>query len=153
MTTEQPATRVSKRDKIIYWTTTGIICAVMVFSIISFTFHDRFPFPNGKEGAFEHLGLPDYFKFELTVAKTLGLLAILIPGVPRKLKELAYFGFAITLVSASIAHYSVGDARLSILYIIDPLAFFGVLAVSYTWFNKVFPDPRDARRASRLPYP
>jgi putative flippase GtrA len=138
MTTEQPATRVSKRDTLIYWTTTGIICAVMVFSIISFTFNDRFPFPDGKEGAFTHLGLPNYLKFELTVAKVLGVLALLIPSVPRKLKEFAYVGFSITLVSATIAHYSVGDARLSILYIIDPLIFFGVLVVSYTYFNKLF---------------
>jgi len=48
----------SNRDRLIYWTSTGIVCAVMVFSILSFTFYDRFPFPNGQEGAFAHLGLP-----------------------------------------------------------------------------------------------
>ena len=45
----------ARRDRIVYWTTTGIVCAVMVFSIINFTFIDRFPF---SEGAFVHLGLP-----------------------------------------------------------------------------------------------
>jgi len=58
----------SRRDRIVYWATTGIVCAVMVFSIINFTFIDRFPFP---EGAFVHLGLPKYFRAELTVAKAL----------------------------------------------------------------------------------
>jgi hypothetical protein len=122
-----------KRNRIIYWTTTGIVSAVMVYSIINFTLFDHFPFP---EGGFVHLGLPDYFKVELTIAKILGVLALLIPGVPAKIKEFAYFGFAITLISASIAHLSSGDARISVLFIIDPLIFFGLLAVSYFYFNK-----------------
>jgi hypothetical protein len=126
-----------KKDKIIYWTTTGIVGAVMVFSIITFVFNDHFPFPNGPEGAFVHLGLPNYFKIELTTAKIFGVLALLIPATPRKLKEFAYFGFAITLLSAGIAHFSVGDARLSVLFIIDPFIFFGILVVSYRYFNKL----------------
>ena len=77
-------------DRAIYWTTTGIVCFVMVFSIVNFTFVDHFPYP---EGAFVHLGLPNYFKMELTVAKALGVLALLLPRIPRKLKEFAYFGF------------------------------------------------------------
>jgi hypothetical protein len=31
------------------------------------------------------------------------------PSVPRKVKEFAYFGFAVTLISASVAHFSSGD--------------------------------------------
>ena len=54
------------------------------------------------EGAFV-LGFPVYFKIELTLAKILGVLALVIPAVPFKVKEFAYLGFAITLVSASIA--------------------------------------------------
>jgi putative flippase GtrA len=127
----------TKRDRTIYWTTTGIVCAVMVFSIINFVFNDHFPFPDGKEGAFVHLGLPNYFKIELTVAKTLGVLALLIPTIPAKIKEFAYFGFGITLLSAGVAHFARGDAELSILFVIDPLIFFGILVVSYWYFNKM----------------
>ncbi|TMA92164.1 MAG: DoxX family protein [Deltaproteobacteria bacterium] len=123
-----------QRDRIVYWITTGIVCAVMVYSILNFTLFDRFPFP---EGGFVHLGLPDYFKAELTVAKILGVSALLIPSVPAKIKEFAYFGFAITLISASIAHFSSGDARISVLFIIDPLIFLVLLAVSYFYFNKM----------------
>ena len=126
----------TRTDKIVYWISTGIVCAVMIFSIINFIFNDHFPFPNGKEGAFAHLGLPRYFKIELTVAKILGVLALSIPNVPRKIKEFAYFGFAITLVSASIAHFSRGDARLSVLFVIDPLIFLVILIVSYSYFQK-----------------
>jgi hypothetical protein len=130
----------TKRDTIIYWSATGIVCSVMVFSIINFVFNDHFPFPNGKEGAFVHLGLPNYFKIELTIAKTLGVLALLIPSVPTKIKEFAYFGFGITLLSASIAHFARGDGELSILFVIDPLIFFGILAVSYGYFHKLQRD-------------
>jgi hypothetical protein len=124
----------TRRDRIVYWTTTAIECAVMVFSIVNFTFIDRFPFP---EGAFVHLGLPNYFRAEITVAKALGVLALLVPGVPTKIKEFAYFGFGITLISASIAHFATGDARISVLFIIDPLIFLGLLIVSYFYFNKL----------------
>jgi len=37
------------------------------------------------------------------------MLALLVPLVPARLKEWAYAGFAINLVSALIAHFSVGD--------------------------------------------
>src|SRR5215470_13542436 len=93
-------TKSPRRDRIIYWTTTGIVAAVMVFSIINFTLLQGFPFP---EGGFVHLHLPNYFRIELTTAKILGLGALLIPGVPPKIKEFAYFGFGLTLISASIA--------------------------------------------------
>jgi hypothetical protein len=126
----------SQRDTIIYRTTTGLVLAVMVFSIINFVFNDHFPFPNGPEGAFVHLGLPTYFKVELTIAKILGVLALVIPNVPVKIKEFAYFGFGLTLISAAIAHFSRGDARLSVLFVLDPLVFFGLLIVSYFYFEK-----------------
>jgi hypothetical protein len=124
----------AKKDRIIYWTTTSIVLAVMVFSIINFTFLQGVPFP---EGGFVHLHLPDYFRIELTAAKILGVLALLVPGVPARIKEFAYFGFGITLLSASIAHFSVGDASRSILFVLDPLIFLGQLTVSYVYFNKL----------------
>ena len=125
------------RERALYRTSTGLVLAVMLFSIVNFVFNDRFPFPNGPEGAFEHLGFPPYFKVELTVAKILGVLALLIPAVPFKVKEFAYAGFAITLASAAIAHFGRGDARnLSVLYVVDPLVFLCLLAVSYFYFEK-----------------
>jgi hypothetical protein len=120
-----------KKAKIIYWTTTGIVCSAMVFSAINFNLHN----PLGPmKGGFTHLGLPNYFKIELTVAKILGALALALPRIPSKIREFAYFGFAITLISASIAHFSVGDA---IPFIIDPLIFLSILIVSYSYANKV----------------
>jgi DoxX-like family len=120
--------RTITRDAIIYWLTTGAVCAVMAFSAVNFNLRE----PLGPmKGAFTHLGYPGYFRIELTVAKALGVLALLVPGVPRKAKEFAYFGFAVTLLSASIAHFSVGDP---LLFVIDPLLFLMALITSYTLF-------------------
>src|SRR2546426_6306247 len=58
--------------------------------------------------AFCRLGFPAYFRVELSWAKLLGVVLLLAP-VPARLKEWAYAGFAITLASALIAHFSVGD--------------------------------------------
>ena len=113
---------------IVYWLATAAVCGVMAFSAVNFNLKEPL---GAMKGAFEHLGYPSYFRIELTVAKALGVLALLIPGVPRKAKEFAYFGFGITLISASIAHFSVGDPAI---FVIDPLLFFSPLLVSYTLF-------------------
>ena len=97
-----------------------------------------------------HLGYPSYFRIELTVAKALGVLAILIPRIPFKAKEFAYFGFGITLISASIAHFSVGD---SLMFVIDPLLFLVALATSYVYFIKFYRAPQEFPSADRATYP
>ncbi len=133
----ESARTLTRRQRALYHTSTGLVLAVMIFSIVNFVFNDHFPFPNGLEGAFVHLGFPPYFKVELTIAKILGVLALVIPAVPFKVKEFAYAGFAITLVSAAIAHFGRGDARnLSVLFVVDPLVFFCLLVISYYYFNK-----------------
>ena len=119
-----------KQGQAIYWSATAIVCAVMAFSAINFNLKN----PLGPmKGAFVHLGFPDYFRIELTVAKVLGVFALLMPGIPAKVREFAYAGFAITLVSASVAHFSSGDP---LLFVIDPLLFLGALIVSYVYFRR-----------------
>jgi len=135
--------RTSRNKAIVYWLTTSAVCGVMAFSAVNFNLSE----PLGPmKGAFHHLGYPDYFRIELTVAKVLGLVALLVPAVPQKLKEFAYFGFGITLVSASIAHFSVGDP---ILFVIDPLLFLCALVVSYTLFLDGRPSFAEAARVLR----
>src|SRR5437763_603758 len=61
-----------KRESAIYWSATAIVCAVMMFSAINFNLKN----PLGPmKGAFAHLGFPDYFRIELTIAKALGVSA------------------------------------------------------------------------------
>jgi DoxX-like family len=87
---------------IVYWIVTALFCLQ-----ISFTAYAQLRLPQVAE-AFTHLGFPGYFRVELSWAKFLGVVLLLAP-VPAWLKEWTYAGFAITLASALIAHFSVGD--------------------------------------------
>ena len=85
-----------------YWVATALLCLQ-----IAFTAYAQLQLPQVAE-AFRHLGFPDYFRVELALAKLLGVVLLLAPA-PARLKEWAYAGFAITLASALIAHFAVGD--------------------------------------------
>jgi hypothetical protein len=91
-----------KATTIAYWIVTALLCLQM-----GFTAYAQMTLPQVAE-AFTHLGFPGYFRVELSWAKLLGVVLLLAP-VPARLKEWAYAGFAITLVSALIAHFAVGD--------------------------------------------
>jgi hypothetical protein len=85
--------------------------------------------------AFQRMGFPAYFRIELSWAKFAGLAVLLLPMVPARLKEWAYAGFAITLVSALIAHLSIGDGPKSWGW----AAGTGVLwAISYYFFGRLY---------------
>jgi hypothetical protein len=91
----------------------GITIAFWIFTAIfalqmGFTAYAQLCMPQ-VEQVFVHLGFPNYFRIELCVAKLLGLVVVLVPMVPATLKEWAYTGFAIVLVSALIAHLAMGD--------------------------------------------
>jgi DoxX-like family len=85
-----------------FWTITALFCLQ-----IGFTAYAQLRLPQVAE-AFTQLGFPAYFRVELAWAKLLGVVLLLAP-VPARLKEWAYAGFAITLGSALIAHFAVGD--------------------------------------------
>lgn len=92
----------SKRRVIGFWVVTALFCLQ-----IGFTAYAQLRLPEVAE-AFTHLGFPAYFRVELSWAKLLGIVVLLAP-VPARLKEWAYAGFAITLASALVAHFAVGD--------------------------------------------
>ncbi|WP_223643572.1 DoxX family protein [Corallococcus sp. EGB] len=85
-----------------FWIATVLFCLQM-----GFTAYAQLSLPQVAE-AFTHMGFPSYFRVELSWAKFIGI-AVLLAPVPARLKEWAYAGFAINLVSALIAHFSVGD--------------------------------------------
>lgn len=86
-----------------FWISTALLAFQMAF-----TAYAQLRLPQVAE-TFTRLGFPAYFRIELSWAKFAGVAALLIPMVPTRLKEWAYAGFAITLVSAFIAHLAVGD--------------------------------------------
>ena len=92
----------SKGIVIGFWLVTALFCLQM-----GFTAYAQLSLPQVAE-AFTRLGFPDYFRVELAWAKLLGVVLLLAP-VPARLKEWVYAGCAITLGSALIAHFAVGD--------------------------------------------
>jgi hypothetical protein len=87
----------------------GFWISTVLFALqISFTAYAQLRLPQ-VAAAFVHLGFPGYFRIELSWAKFAGVAALLLPIVPARVKEWAYAGFAITLISALIAHLAVGD--------------------------------------------
>jgi hypothetical protein len=108
--------------KIAYWVTTVLFCAMMAMSVVMY-------FQGSKQviEGFAHLGYPPYFRFLLGTAKGLGVLALLVPGFAI-LKEWAYCGFTITLISAAVSHLASGDSPTQV---IGPIVGLVILGVSY----------------------
>jgi hypothetical protein len=115
-----------KKLKITYWVTTAIVGFMMTFSAYAY-FTDEAV----KQG-FTHLGYPGYFRIELAVAKLLGAAVLLVPFSSR-VKEWAYAGFAITFISAIIAHTVSGDPGSAIA---APAIFLILLSVSYITYHR-----------------
>jgi hypothetical protein len=95
--------RASKVLVTAFWIVTALFCLEMSFT----AYYELLP--QGAQ-AFARLGFPaHYFPIELSLAKLVGVAALLLPVIPARLKEWAYAGFAINLVSAIIAHLSIHD--------------------------------------------
>lgn len=116
-----------KRNKIAYWVLTVLIAVFMLYSAYGYLTTEQM------KAAFVHLGFPDYFRVELAIAKILGALVLVIPKIPAKLKEFAYWGFGITFISAFVAHTASGDPSS---YTMMPIIFLVILIASYVFFLK-----------------
>lgn len=71
-----------------------------------------------------HFGFPDYFRIELAIAKVIGILVLLF--AKGRVREWAYAGFTITIVSGVVAHVCSGDQ-----FPISALLAIIILGVSY----------------------
>jgi hypothetical protein len=117
-----------KKLNIIYWTTTTIFGAFMLFSAIP----DIMVVPDAIAFVSNKLGYPEYIIPFLGVAKTLGVIAILIPGYAR-IKEWAYAGLFFDLVGATYSNLMVDGLQPSMAFMVLPFAF---EAVSYVYYHK-----------------
>jgi hypothetical protein len=96
--------RTSKGVVIAFWILTTLFCVEMLFT----AYWEWFT-PQSAQ-AFARLGFAAAsFRVELSLAKLLGVCALMIPAIPTRVKEWAYAGFAFNLVSALIAHASIHD--------------------------------------------
>jgi hypothetical protein len=93
-----------KTAKTLYWIVTSLTAAFMLLASIP----DVLRLPQAVS-IFGHLGYPVYLLPFLGIAKTLGIVAILVPGFQR-LKEWAYAGLVFDVIGALYSHLSVGDS-------------------------------------------
>jgi len=107
--------------KVIYWLTTILLAALSFLAAYGYLSGS----PQSVEG-FAHVGYPQQLRIILGIAKPLGAIALLVPGMV-KLKEWAYAGFTFAWVSAFIAHYLAKDGAKAFA----PLVFLLILAISY----------------------
>ena len=117
-----------KTQKIIFWTTT----------ILIFLFEGVMPALTSqtelaKEGI-KHLGYPQYFGNALIIFKILGVLALIIPQFPKRMKEWAYAGFAFDFIFASISHGAVDGLNFQTFF---PLIVLAILMTSYVSYHKL----------------
>jgi hypothetical protein len=118
----------SKAIPMLFWIFTALFCLEMSFT----AYYELLP--QGAQ-AFARLGFPNgYFRYEFSLAKLFGVAVLIIPMIPARLKEWAYAGFAINLVSAVIAHASISDRKLAFV----PSLLTSVLwAVSYVCWRRL----------------
>ena len=116
-----------KTTKIIYWSATGLLSALLLMSAGMYVF-------NNKEVSemFTAFGYPTYIIYPLAVAKVSAVI-VLLTQKQSKIKEWAYSALFFEFVLAFIAHYMIGDGEQmgAILAII-------LLVVSYIYGRKHF---------------
>lgn len=120
---------VTKGQKRAYWISTSLFSAYMFLSAV-------FPLVSSDAMAMANeyvirWGFPQFFHLEWEYAKILGAIAVILPMVPKRLKEFAYSGFIILLISAIITHVIHKDpislAAPSVICLI-------ILSVSYRYY-------------------
>jgi hypothetical protein len=107
--------------KVTYWATTGLLAAMSVFAAFTYLSGS----PQAIQG-FAHVGYPQQMRIILGIAKALGAIALVVPGL-AKLKEWAYAGFTFTWISAFVAHYLANDGPRALM----PLVLLLLLVISY----------------------
>ncbi|WP_177733898.1 DoxX family protein [Flavobacterium inviolabile] len=117
----------SKTNRILFWSAT----------ILIFLFEGVMPALTSqtalaKEGI-RHLGYPEYFGNALVAFKILGVIILIVPKAPKRLKEWAYAGFTFDFLFASISHFAVDGLHFETFF---PLIVLAVLMVSYIFYHK-----------------
>jgi uncharacterized membrane protein YphA (DoxX/SURF4 family) len=122
-----------KNAKTLYWIITSLMAAFMLLASIP----DVLRLPQALS-IFGHLGYPVYLLPFLGTAKTLGVIAVLIPAFQR-LKEWAYAGLVFDVIGALYSHLSVGDSPSGWMPALIGLVLVGSSYLSYRLISQVGP--------------
>jgi uncharacterized membrane protein YphA (DoxX/SURF4 family) len=112
--------------KIVYWITTGLIS---LFELSGAFFMNS----EMAIAGMHHLGLPDWFRWEVSIGHVIGGILLIVP-IPKRIKEWTYVAFGIDFISAFIAFWAV-DGLVGNTF--SPLIMFALLIVSYICYHKI----------------
>lgn len=115
-----------KRDKIIFWIPTALLA---LFELSGAFFMNSQMAIDGMH----HLGLPDWFRWEVSIGHLIGGILLVIP-VHKRIKEWMYVAFAIDFISAFIAYASIDGLVFNTF---SPLINFALLIISYVYYHKL----------------
>ncbi len=117
----------TKKNKIIYWISTGLLTILMLVSASMYIFNNEMA-----SESFIKLGFPTYIIYPLAIAKILGVIAILTKK-SQTLKEWAYAGFFFNFILGASAHLYINDGEF--IPVVVAILF---LMTSYKFDKKVF---------------
>jgi hypothetical protein len=117
-----------KKYKAIFWLATALI--ILFEGVLPVIVPQS---ESARTGAL-HLGYPEYFGQVLIVFKFLGVLVLIVPQIPKWIKEWAYAGFTYDLIFASISHTIVDGVGFLAFF---PLIILVILATSYVSFHRI----------------
>ncbi|MGN6352692.1 MAG: DoxX family protein [Parafilimonas sp.] len=120
----------TKSTNLIYWVSTILFSGLMIFSAVG----GIEPTQQTIQIFHDWLGYPIYFIQFISVAKLLGSIAILIPGLNKTLKEWAYAGLFFDLAGA--VYSGVASAGKFDPMILTMLAWIIPGIVSYIFWHK-----------------
>jgi len=89
--------------KLLYWTSTSLVATMILVSAFTYIFH------KGTIDGVRELGFPDFFRIQLAVLKIIGVLILVIPQIPFKVKEWSYAGIGLFFITAIVAHTAHKD--------------------------------------------
>jgi uncharacterized membrane protein YphA (DoxX/SURF4 family) len=117
-----------KKLNILYWIFTGLLVAIMLMSGVQNLLSTQ----PSVDLVSTKLGYPQYFIPFIGFAKTVGAIALLIPGYPR-IKEWIYAGFVYDLTAATYSSIRIGEHfyQWGLMII-----FFVLVAGSYICYHK-----------------
>jgi hypothetical protein len=130
-----------KKTKVIFWSTTVFLFlfeGIMPLSALIFA-------PSQATAGTLYLDYPTYFAYVIIAFKVFGSILLIIPGLPRPIKEWTYAGFAFNFICASVSHFVIdGFAFVSFF----PLIILAIAAISYVTYFKVYQHRSAASRVA-----
>jgi len=116
-----------KTTKILYWTSTGLLSALLVMSAGMYVFNNA-----EVSKLFMGFGYPVYIIYPLAIAK-IGAVIVLLSQKKSTIKEWAYSALFFDFILAFFAHFMISDGDQ-----IGALIAMVLLIVSYVFGNKLF---------------